>query len=296
MTRRDGQEFWAPISATVRLPPRMRLAPSERERLWKGLERFVNCGDSETDYRALGRSFREFWPVEILHFSVHETVVSKNLVIPAIAVPMVSPLSDVALDEQMQEELNEDEVVTLDWHPVCRRLFVFYRDTLQDIWTDKERRVWFCGGREEFLLGLSNRNEEAREAAKNDAFPIPPSCLPLELFESWREILRQFPTARPESRREIRVLWSYGDFSLVPGNDLERAFYLLFRQSWRARVCPRCKKFFVARRPKQTFCDTVCSAGSRLASKRKWWRRVGSKRRARQKEHGVSRKRKERKR
>jgi hypothetical protein len=38
--------------------------------------------------------------------------------------------------------------------------------------------------------------------------------------------------------------------------------------------------FFIARTPKQMFCGTSCSAGSRLASKRKWWKRVGAKNRA----------------
>lgn len=278
MSRSRDQEFWVPGGATLRLPPRMRLAPAERERLWKGLERVANCGDSENDYRALGRAFPEFWPVEIQHFPLQEGVPSNNRGILAAAA-MRLPLSDAELDRQIAESVRLSETASLDWHSACRRLFLFYRDTLKDIWTGKEEADWFCGGRQEFLLGLSDRNEEAWKTAKENSFPIPPSCIPFELFKSWEEILAQFSTAFAEGRREIKVLWGYGDFSFVPGNDFERAFYVLFRQSWRARACPRCKVLFVARRPKQTFCGTVCSGGSRLASKRKWWKRVGAKRR-----------------
>ena len=281
MTRPKSQEFWVPSGATIRLPPRMRLARPQRERLWKGLERFVNCGDSERDYRALGRAFPEFWPVEIQHFPLQECVPP----IPKPAEPIL-PLSDAELDREIEDSSRLSETAALDWHSVCHRLFLFYRDTLKNIWTVNQGTDWFCGGREEFLLGLSDRNNEAREIAKENSYPIPPSCLPFELFICWREILRRFPTAWPEGRREIKVLWDYGDFYFVPGNDFERAFYLLFRQNWRARACPRCEMLFVARRPKQTFCGTVCSAGSRLASKRKWWRRVGRKRRAHQKAPG----------
>jgi hypothetical protein len=46
-------------------------------------------------------------------------------------------------------------------------------------------------------------------------------------------------------------------------------------------VCPRCAAYFVARKPKQKFCGTGCSAGSRLDSNRSWWNRVGAKLRAR---------------
>src|SRR3990172_8564547 len=36
-----------------------------RKRLWKGLERFVNCSDSLEDYYALKNSFPELFPVGV---------------------------------------------------------------------------------------------------------------------------------------------------------------------------------------------------------------------------------------
>lgn len=280
MKNREYQGFWAPGGATLRFPPRMRLAPSERERLWKGLERFVNCGDLEEDYQALGRAFPEFWPVRIWHYPLQEPGVFGSVGIPAIAAtPLL--LSDSDLDRQIEESLRLSESAELDWHKACHRLFLFYRDTLRTVWKGDEKAFWFCGGMAEFLLGLSARNEEAYQGAKQNRYLPFSFTLPSELFHSWRDILDQFSTAVEEGQLTVDMLWGCGDFYLVPRNDFQRAFYLLFRQSWRARVCPRCKMFFVARRPKQAFCGTVCSAGSRLASKRKWWRSIGRKNRKR---------------
>jgi hypothetical protein len=130
-------------------------------------------------------------------------------------------------------------------------------------------------------LGISDRNGRAVGAAKKREFPIM-TDIPPDLYHAWERILGQFSTALDEARLSVSMLWKYGDFYLVPQNDFQRAIYQLFRQNWRARVCRRCKIFFIARKPKQLFCGTGCSAGSRLASKREWWERVGSKRRAKQ--------------
>ena len=63
-----SQDFWARGGATVSVPLRMRLAPAERERLWKGLERFVNCEDDLRNFQSLGRAFPSFWPVRIYYY------------------------------------------------------------------------------------------------------------------------------------------------------------------------------------------------------------------------------------
>jgi hypothetical protein len=268
MTRRNSQGFWTPGKATVRFPSGMRLAASERERLWKGLERFVNCGDSESDYRALSQAFWGFWPMLLCHLPLQDSRIFESLESDE---PLV-PLSDA--------ELEQDKPTMLNWDANCHKLFLFYRDTLRDVWSGKETTDWFDGGRAEFLLGLNDLNEKARQQAEQRA-PSPKLDSPFELYESWSEIVAYFPTAEVIGEHKFEMIWDRGAFSLAPIGDFQKAFYMLFRQSWRARVCPRCKMFFVARRPKQRFCGTVCSAGSRLASKRKWWRSVGTKNRSR---------------
>jgi hypothetical protein len=282
LTNLENQGFWAPGGATLRLPPRMRLAPSERERLWKGLERFVNCGDSESDYQALGRAFPDFWPSDISHFPNQESIAPA---IPAIRIgasEILDSKRDYPREMSDEEYASVHRMDSLSWHKACHNFFLFHRDTLRDIWSGKEETAWLGGGREEFLLGLSNLNMDARDAVKEgDDVSVAMGAIPFLLDKAWQEILGQFPTAFPEGGNMIGMLWKSGEFYLLPRGDFQRAFYLLFRQSWRARVCPRCKMFFIARRPKQRFCGTVCSAGSRLASKRKWWRSVGSRNRKR---------------
>jgi hypothetical protein len=305
MTTQENQAFWAPSGATVRLPPRMRLARAERERLWKGLERFVNCGDSESDYHALGRAFPDFWPVEIWHYPNYKPPVPP----PILGRIVTTPEPELSEEEQLKKWEHEGTMEGLAWNPACRALFLFYRETLREVWRGEPKASrsvddrptladlgfptqvgWLAGHTHEFLLGLMDYNEEARKVAKGEEFEFS-LVRPLALDEAWREILAQFPTAAVEGSIRIGMLWEIGDFSLVPHNDFQRAFYLLFRQNWRARVCPRCKMFFVARKPKQVFCGTGCSAGNRLASKRKWWNRVGAKRRARERRPHLSKKR-----
>jgi hypothetical protein len=266
VTRQNSQGISTPASVTVRLSAGKHLAASDRERLWKGLERFVNCGDTEDDYWALSQAFWGFWPMMIYHL----------------------PLLDCRIFESQENnkpiapfsaaEVEEDRPRSLSWAPECHKLFLFYRDTLRDVWSGKETKAWFPGGRAEFLLGLTDLNEKARQQVEQRS-PSPDLDSPFELYESWDHIVACFPTASVEAEHRLEMVWDHGAFLLAPISDFQKAFYMLFRQSWRARVCPRCNMSFVARKPKQTFCGTVCSAGSRLASKRKWWSNVGAKRR-----------------
>jgi len=298
MTTRENQSFWVPGGATVLLPPAMRLARADRERLWKGLERFVNCGDSDSDYKALGLAFPDFWPVRIWHYPNQET---KHT-------PFFGSILAASKDESDEADIKQNDwqsqTEDLNWHSASRNLFLFYRDTLREIWEGRPtvgRNIddrptlslvcgptqlgWLFGRANEFLLGITNYNEEANDEARNGGFSFSfLSGRPLALGTAWREIINKFPTVAVEGRVEITMVWELGDFSFVPHNGFQKAFYLLFRQNWRARVCPRCKMFFVARKPKQIFCGTVCSAGNRLASKRKWWNRVGEKRRTRKRQ------------
>jgi hypothetical protein len=217
-----------------------------------------------SDFRALGKAFPDFWPIEVWHCPNQERPKS------------ITGVPDIGLGAVTAD--HGSEATPLNWHPVCHKLFLFYRDTLTSVWSgDKGKIDWLGDTKEEFLLGLSNLNEEARDAVETRS--VADLSLPTDLYEAWAAILAQFPTATMEGQVKFGMLWRYGDFCLVPRNDFQKAFYLLFRQNWRARVCARCQMFFIARKPKQSFCGTVCSAGSRLASKRKWWSHTGSRKR-----------------
>src|SRR5260370_5596889 len=178
MSEQKAQDFWVPSGATLRLPPRMRLARAEHERLWKGLERFVNCGDSESDYDALGRAFPDFWPEEIWHYPNYKLPVPPPI-LGRIVAPLPANLND---EEQLKKWAHEGKTENLAWNPACRALFLFYRDTLREVWRGEpltSRSVefprrghsyiavccqptplgWIAGHAHEFLLVLTDYNE-----------------------------------------------------------------------------------------------------------------------------------------
>ena len=303
----DGfsQRFLSYARATGRLHGSLRLATAERERLWKGLERFVNCGDTLEDFQALGRAFPSFWPAETENHD--EKLAERGPFWNEETQEYVATEAELPAGARIQQIV---KYATLGWNPCCHKLFLFYRDILRAVWSGKQfpHYAGWEGATEQFLLGLIDYNSMAirrlRALLRSGWTPAPgPSgsidysrmtidSLPGEqgsgwtrrmdpLEAIWSEILRQFPQANSDISTTIRLYWKNGDFRLTTYNDFVTAFFLLFIQNWRARICPRCEMFFVARKPKQRFCSTLCSAGSRLASKRKWWNRVGATRRKR---------------
>ncbi len=278
MRSESSQWLWAPGGATVRLPPRMCLAPSERARLWKGLERFVNCGDDLNDFLALGKAFPKFWPVALWH--------QPRAISHSIAEQDRETLNSVRSQPGRSLPLQ----ASLNWHPVCHKLFLVYREILRHLWRGNEElqgtveQLNFATAAA-FLLGTEDLHGQAIDAAKLDSqadfrMLLLHPARPTQLVAAWQDILSQFPSAAAESGHRLETVWGSGEFCLVPRNDFQRGFYLLFRQCWRAKICSRCNMFFVARKPKQEFCGTGCSSGSRLASKLKWWKKTGTVRRA----------------
>lgn len=283
MTNERSQAFWAPGGSTVRIPQEMCLATAERERLWKGLERFANCGDPLNEYRALGRAFPKLWPT-VLWFNPSRKPRHSRRIGTEIIAPSISIMGG-STDQESEESHGQDKTEELSWHPACHGLFLFYRDTLRALWSGEEDELPKFGARaEDFLLGtsdlLASLFAEARLCLNDPGTSFPKKYPSSELSDWCRTIVQQFPTVQVTRTGALMADWDMGDFCFYPVTDFQIAFYLLFRQSWKARVCPRCSKFLVARKPKQIFCDTACSAGNRLDSKLKWWRKVGAKRRS----------------
>lgn len=69
--------------------------------------------------------------------------------------------------------------------------------------------------------------------------------------------------------------WDEGIFRYRGMCGFQRALYLLFRESWRARVCEMCGAKFIARRVAQKYCTTDCSDAVQLELKRRWWAEHG---------------------
>jgi len=69
--------------------------------------------------------------------------------------------------------------------------------------------------------------------------------------------------------------WSEAVLVYLGGCDFQRALYLLFRESWRARTCGQCQRKFIAKRAAQKYCNTDCSEAAQGANRRKWWSEHG---------------------
>lgn len=77
-------------------------------------------------------------------------------------------------------------------------------------------------------------------------------------------------------RAEFHAEWDEGVFRYQGACDFQRALYLLFLDSWRARVCAKCGAKFIAARAAQKFCTTDCSEAMQREFRRRWWAKHGS--------------------
>jgi hypothetical protein len=84
-----------------------------------------------------------------------------------------------------------------------------------------------------------------------------------------------FSGLRSISPQRFHADWEYGIFRYQGGCDFQRALYLLFRESWRARICEKCGAKFIARRAAQRYCTRECSQDMQRELKRKWWAEQG---------------------
>jgi len=89
------QEPATPQWATVLPLDVNRLALADRKRLFRGLERFVNAGDSAEEYKALGKGWPGFWPRTLL----------------------------------------DGQGNSLAWADDCHALFLVFRNVLRYVWT-----------------------------------------------------------------------------------------------------------------------------------------------------------------
>jgi hypothetical protein len=85
--------------------------------------------------------------------------------------------------------------------------------------------------------------------------------------------------------------WTTGRFEYQPACDFQRALHLLFRNSWRAKVCAWCRRCFVADKPAQLYCGTGCYERIKRLRNLDWWRKNGAGWRAKQRAKKSHRKR-----
>lgn len=159
----------------------------------------------------------------------------------------------------------------LAWKPEFGRVFLTFRNIL--------REVWRTGAKAELgvLLGTNRVGTEILNRGAQ------PSLLHQGPVKGWQASLWEARKAIPiqyfTSPSEISPDWWAGTFRYEPDTEFRRAVYELFRQSWRARICPVCERYFIALKPPQRYCSTKCYGTGKRDRDLEFWRNVGSDRR-----------------
>jgi hypothetical protein len=69
------------------------------------------------------------------------------------------------------------------------------------------------------------------------------------------------------------------------------AVYDLMRESWRARVCPICRRYMIAEKPGNFYCSVECAGAAKRKRDLEYWRTEGSKARTAKKRSPKTKKR-----
>jgi hypothetical protein len=95
--------------------------------------------------------------------------------------------------------------------------------------------------------------------------------------EAWRPANEDPPPPIHRIPAQFFANWDEGVFVYRGLSDFQNALYLLFLESWRARVCEHCGNKFIAKRAAQRYCTTDCSENMQRELKRTWWKEHGEK-------------------
>jgi hypothetical protein len=135
-----------------------------------------------------------------------------------------------------------------------------WRDLLRHVWRGKAER-WEL----ETLLGM---NPDALGPWEGTA----PS---VSMWNQGLEAIRAAGLQLAKLPPRIRARWEAGGLDYEHGTWFERGVFTLWKDRWRARVCPMCDSYFVARQKAQKFCSSFCVREGKNASNRRWWRESG---------------------
>jgi hypothetical protein len=138
---------------------------------------------------------------------------------------------------------------------VGTQFFQMYRRWLRALWWGKKIKEGSYGAR------LRMENERVLEILLG-LWPDHLAGLPGGR-ESWLPPARIFPILRT------------GRFGYEASCEFQWAVYYLFRERWRAKVCGRCRRCFVADKQRQIYCGVECSALAEKLRKLAWWHRSG---------------------
>jgi hypothetical protein len=163
----------------------------------------------------------------------------------------------------------------LPWATEQRSNFLDFRNKLRSLWSGSLENQHKQLGTVAYLLGLINAEEA------ESLFITGPEAL-VELWFS-RSNKSSSSSAVSSSHSIVLPVWGSVEVRFVARGDFEAALWTLFRESWRARTCSQCKRYFIAEKPAQTYCSTRCYGDAKRGRRLAWWNKAGKIKRAQKK-------------
>jgi hypothetical protein len=159
-----------------------------------------------------------------------------------------------------------ESTLTLAWSEQTRPLVLAMRDLLRSVWRTGSKRDLAL------LLGFGrDAHQIMNERSTPDALDQMLGTPTLRLCEA----MKQIPSEYIPDFVEAYADWGRGEFQYEPKNSFQKALHLLWRQSWRAKSCWRCRKYFVGDKPAQMYCSVKCYSAEKKERGRTWWSEHG---------------------
>lgn len=151
--------------------------------------------------------------------------------------------------------------------------FNWFKRLLRAVWEGRDPE----GKRLAILLGLEDASYYGLPAGDFQAEQAEYAAISLDAL-GLRETLKEGdPTYFAERlfRARINPDWQAGRFRYKPTIEFQQAVYSLMNESWRARVCPICRRFIIASKPANIYCSTDCAIAARQKRDLDYWRSEG---------------------
>jgi hypothetical protein len=234
-----------------------RKAKADREFGLNALESFVNIGVTPEDWSRFHLKFPKFFPTDL---------------------------------SQWLYLNGEDWHRKFPHHPEQSGLkpaLLFYRDCLRRVWRRDDEQ----GTHLKLLLGFEQEVKD-RHLLQTPMLPGMPyegkrGKLKLGILIPGQPLDRDRQTTfagLPPGKPVVNG--TTGEITWEFGCTVQQSVYELMQTRWRAKVCPECKKYFLADNTRQTYCSSTCFGEMKRKRSLEYWNRKGSFARAKRRIRG----------
>jgi hypothetical protein len=173
-------------------------------------------------------------------------------------------------DQFFAEDLTGNPLLTKVYEVFSTKKFILWRDIVRSFWTNNATsmdRLFGMGVYARDLLPLME-----------DMFALCRENPALNRYgHLWVEMMDLSVTELPPIKLVLDKV--SGKLRREFACELQQGFYLLMEKPWRKKVCPICKRYFVANETGRIYCGTVCTGRAKCKRGNVDWQRRGSDRR-----------------